>query len=215
MIHVLSGPPIKTGGADSVVIVDNWNAIRDFLASRRARITPQQAGLPAYGGNRRVPGLRREEVALSAGVSVDYYTRLKRGTSTACRRVCSKRWRMRSTRRSGAGPPFRSRPALPIGPRVLVVQRNSEYGRVCTGFSMRPGTRRRTDQGPAPGSRGWQSSPWPEQQRASGVTIRSRDQTSQKSPGQPASPRTIRSRQHALPRHPGAWRRDGQCERAL
>ncbi|MFC5908657.1 helix-turn-helix domain-containing protein [Streptacidiphilus monticola] len=53
--------------------------IRAFLASRRAKITPQQAGLPAYGGNRRVPGLRREEVALLAGVSVDYYVRLERG----------------------------------------------------------------------------------------------------------------------------------------
>ncbi|MEU3843687.1 helix-turn-helix transcriptional regulator [Streptomyces sp. NPDC028635] len=53
--------------------------IREFLASRRAKITPQQAGLPAYGGNRRVPGLRREEVALLAGVSVDYYVRLERG----------------------------------------------------------------------------------------------------------------------------------------
>ncbi|BDZ41810.1 transcriptional regulator [Paraoerskovia sediminicola] len=52
---------------------------REFLASRRARITPDQAGLPAYGGNRRVPGLRREEVAMLAGVSVDYYTRLERG----------------------------------------------------------------------------------------------------------------------------------------
>jgi transcriptional regulator with XRE-family HTH domain len=63
----------------SLVVVDNRNEIREFLASRRARITPQQAGLPAYGGNRRVPGLRREEVALLAGVSVDYYTRLERG----------------------------------------------------------------------------------------------------------------------------------------
>ncbi|MFE7932653.1 helix-turn-helix domain-containing protein [Streptomyces sp. NPDC057456] len=53
--------------------------IRAFLASRRAKITPQRAGLPAYGGNRRVPGLRREEVALLAGVSVDYYVRLERG----------------------------------------------------------------------------------------------------------------------------------------
>ncbi|MET9764274.1 helix-turn-helix transcriptional regulator [Streptomyces sp. NPDC006372] len=53
--------------------------IREFLVSRRARITPQQAGLPAYGGNRRVPGLRREEVALLAGVSIDYYVRLERG----------------------------------------------------------------------------------------------------------------------------------------
>ncbi|GAA2561295.1 transcriptional regulator with XRE-family HTH domain [Neomicrococcus aestuarii] len=52
---------------------------REFLATRRARITPDKAGLPAYGGNRRVPGLRREEVAMLAGVSVDYYTRLERG----------------------------------------------------------------------------------------------------------------------------------------
>ncbi len=61
------------------MVVDNRNEIRQFLASRRARITPQQAGLPTYGGNRRVSGLRREEVALLAGVSVDYYTRLERG----------------------------------------------------------------------------------------------------------------------------------------
>jgi transcriptional regulator with XRE-family HTH domain len=54
--------------------------VREFLSSRRARITPEQAGLPAYGGNRRVTGLRREEVAMLAGVSVDYYTRLERGS---------------------------------------------------------------------------------------------------------------------------------------
>ncbi|WP_020576292.1 helix-turn-helix transcriptional regulator [Actinopolymorpha alba] len=59
--------------------MDNRNDIREFLASRRARITPKQAGLTVYGANRRVPGLRREEVALLAGVSVDYYTRLERG----------------------------------------------------------------------------------------------------------------------------------------
>ncbi|MFD6492601.1 helix-turn-helix transcriptional regulator [Streptomyces sp. NPDC060188] len=59
--------------------VSTESDIREFLASRRARITPQQAGLPAYGGNRRVPGLRREEVALLAGVSIDYYIRLERG----------------------------------------------------------------------------------------------------------------------------------------
>jgi len=59
--------------------MDQRDEIRDFLASRRARITPQQAGLPAFGANRRVPGLRREEVAMLAGVSVDYYTRLERG----------------------------------------------------------------------------------------------------------------------------------------
>lgn len=54
--------------------------IREFLSSRRARIAPAQAGLPAYGGNRRVKGLRREEVALLAGVSVDYYVRMERGS---------------------------------------------------------------------------------------------------------------------------------------
>ena len=59
--------------------MDQRNEIREFLASRRARITPQQAGLPTYGGHRRVPGLRREEVALLAGVSVDYYTQMERG----------------------------------------------------------------------------------------------------------------------------------------
>ncbi|WDF33028.1 helix-turn-helix transcriptional regulator [Arthrobacter agilis] len=53
--------------------------IHDFLRSRRARITPRQAGLTVFGTNRRVPGLRREEVAMLAGVSVDYYVRLERG----------------------------------------------------------------------------------------------------------------------------------------
>jgi hypothetical protein len=59
--------------------VEQRTQVREFLASRRARITPEQAGLPAYGGNRRVKGLRREEVALLAGVSIDYYIRMERG----------------------------------------------------------------------------------------------------------------------------------------
>jgi transcriptional regulator with XRE-family HTH domain len=62
--------------------VDTRNEIREFLTSRRARITPEQAGLRTYGDNRRVAGLRREEVALLAGVSVDYYTRLERGNAS-------------------------------------------------------------------------------------------------------------------------------------
>ena len=53
--------------------------IRQFLTTRRAKITPEQAGLPHYGGRRRVAGLRREEVALLAGISIEYYTRLERG----------------------------------------------------------------------------------------------------------------------------------------
>jgi transcriptional regulator with XRE-family HTH domain len=61
--------------------MDRRSEIRDFLTSRRARITPEQAGLTVspLSGARRVAGLRREEVALLAGVSVPYYTRLERG----------------------------------------------------------------------------------------------------------------------------------------
>ncbi len=57
--------------------------IREFLSTRRAKLTPEQAGLPVYGGDRRrVSGLRREEVALLAGISSEYYTRLERGNAT-------------------------------------------------------------------------------------------------------------------------------------
>ena len=58
--------------------MDNKKEIREFLTSRRARLTPEQVGLNSYGP-RRVPGLRREEVAVLAGVSVPYYIRLERG----------------------------------------------------------------------------------------------------------------------------------------
>ena len=78
MIQVLTGPP-SSGRTGYAARVDPKAEIREFLISRRARITPGQVGLPVYGDNRRVPGLRREEVALLAGVSVDYYTRLERG----------------------------------------------------------------------------------------------------------------------------------------
>ncbi|MEX1652557.1 helix-turn-helix transcriptional regulator [Streptomyces pseudovenezuelae] len=65
-------------------IRDGFRAeIREFLGTRRARVTPEQAGLPLYGGERRrVTGLRREEVALLAGISSEYYTRLERGNAT-------------------------------------------------------------------------------------------------------------------------------------
>ncbi|MBX7430718.1 helix-turn-helix transcriptional regulator [Mycobacterium sp. Y57] len=61
--------------------MDSKSDIRDFLTTRRAKVTPQQVNLPSYG-KRRVPGLRREEVAALAGVSVDYYNRLERGNLT-------------------------------------------------------------------------------------------------------------------------------------
>src|SRR3954452_4430091 len=64
--------------ARTVGCVDNRSEIRDFLATRRAKLTPDQVGLPT-SGRRRVPGLRREEVAVLAGVSTDWYIRLEKG----------------------------------------------------------------------------------------------------------------------------------------
>ncbi|GAA1650585.1 transcriptional regulator with XRE-family HTH domain [Actinoplanes couchii] len=58
--------------------MDTRAEVRDFLRTRRAKITPEQAGIASYG-QRRVPGLRRDEVARLAGVSVDYYVRLEKG----------------------------------------------------------------------------------------------------------------------------------------
>src|SRR5271154_3012213 len=101
----------------------NRAQVREFLASRRARITPDQAGLPAYGGNRRVAGLRREEVALLAGVSIDYYVRLERGRAPGAsesvldgiaraRPLGGRPCRLRPSpppRGSGAPPPVRPR----------------------------------------------------------------------------------------------------------
>lgn len=59
--------------------MDLRKEVNDFFTSRRARLTPESAGLTVFGDNRRVKGLRREEVATLAGVSVDYYTRIERG----------------------------------------------------------------------------------------------------------------------------------------
>src|SRR4051794_13144336 len=63
--------------------MDQRQELRDFLLSRRARITPQQAGLPQFGSSaRRVPGLRRSELAVLSNVSVEYLTKLERGNAT-------------------------------------------------------------------------------------------------------------------------------------
>ena len=58
--------------------MNNREEVNAFLSSRRAKVTPEQAGLAHYGRNRRVPGLRRSEVADLAGVSVEYYSQLER-----------------------------------------------------------------------------------------------------------------------------------------
>ena len=78
---VLTGNPWSTWhGFDAAYAqdVDNRSEVREFLTTRRARLTPEQVGLPATR-SRRVPGLRRSEVASIAGLSVEYYARLERG----------------------------------------------------------------------------------------------------------------------------------------
>jgi len=78
---VLTGHPWSTPrrfGAAYAQQVDNRFEVREFLTTRRARLTPEQAGVPATR-SRRVPGLRRSEVASIAGLSVEYYARLERG----------------------------------------------------------------------------------------------------------------------------------------
>src|SRR6266700_4136633 len=76
--------PLAAAAAGSLVQVsrgtDHRRELGEFLTTRRAKITPRQAGLPSYGGRRRVPGMRREEVALLAGISIEYYTRIERGS---------------------------------------------------------------------------------------------------------------------------------------
>ena len=79
MRGVLTGHPNPPSRRPRVVRVDNRAEVREFLISRRAKISPQQAGLPA-AGSRRVPGLRRGEVATLAGVSIEYYSKLERGS---------------------------------------------------------------------------------------------------------------------------------------
>ncbi|MFE7838642.1 helix-turn-helix domain-containing protein [Streptomyces sp. NPDC057474] len=59
--------------------MDLGRDVQQFLTEMRARITPEEAGVTVFGGERRVPGLRREEVAQLAGVSTAYYTRMERG----------------------------------------------------------------------------------------------------------------------------------------
>jgi len=59
--------------------MDVAKQVREFLMTRRAKVTPEEAGLPPGGGTRRVPGLRREEVAILAGVSTEYYAQIERG----------------------------------------------------------------------------------------------------------------------------------------
>ena len=76
--RVPTGHPTLADRLLRLSFVNRPNEVRDFLVSRRAKVTPEQVGLPA-GHNRRVPGLRRGEVAALAGLSVEYYAKIERG----------------------------------------------------------------------------------------------------------------------------------------
>ena len=114
--------------------MDHHSDIAEFLTTRRAKITPEQAGLPSYG-QRRVPGLRREEVASLAGVSVEYYKRLERGNVSGVSELrarrrspgrCSSTTPSARTSSTSPAPPIRSRRSgrRPVKQRVRpVVQR--------------------------------------------------------------------------------------------
>lgn len=92
--HIRTGPPkrgthralFRVWAGPTLDLMDEKEAaraaVREFLTTRRARVTPTDVGLPPQGTRRRVKGLRREEVALLAGVSPEYYVRLERGQAT-------------------------------------------------------------------------------------------------------------------------------------
>jgi transcriptional regulator with XRE-family HTH domain len=115
--------------------VDNRAEVNAFLSSRRARINPEQAGLAAYSRNRRVPGLRRSEVADLAGVSVEYYSQLERGNlrgvSESVLEALARALQLDEAERAhladlarGAGPATRARrkpPAQQVRPSVARV----------------------------------------------------------------------------------------------
>ncbi|MET8955439.1 helix-turn-helix transcriptional regulator [Streptomyces sp. NPDC004533] len=71
--------PVQTPGVQAAQALDRRAELSEFLRTRRARLQPEDVGLPVFGRHRRVPGLRREELAQLAGVSVAYYTRLEQG----------------------------------------------------------------------------------------------------------------------------------------
>ena len=117
--------------------MDNRSEIREFLSSRRARITPQQAGLIAYGHNRRVPGLRREEVAMLAGVSIDYYTQLERGKLSGVSDTVLDALAARSSWTRPSAPISSISPVPPAAPRVPGARPASRSGPPSSTCSMR------------------------------------------------------------------------------
>ena len=117
--------------------------IAEFLATRRAKITPEQAGLPSYG-KRRVPGLRREEVASLAGVSADYYRRLERGqvsgVSELVLEALARALQLDDAERTHLFDLARA--ASPVAPSALAAGRARASARSCSACSTRSRRRR-------------------------------------------------------------------------
>src|SRR5436189_4346167 len=117
--------------------MDVRSEIRDFLTSRRARITPEQVGLTTYGA-RRVPGLRREEVATLAGVSVDYYNRMERGNLSGASESVLDALARALHLDEADGLTFTTSPMHPSPALGAAVARSSRMsGRACSGCSTR------------------------------------------------------------------------------
>ena len=129
-------------------------------APRRARITPEQAGLPAYGGNRRVKGLRREEVAMLAGVSIDYYVRMERGNLSAALGVRARRpVRALQLDEAERDHLFLLARAAGAPVRAVAVRRRPACARRSSRYSTPSPTRRRGYA--TPGTTSWPPTAWP------------------------------------------------------
>jgi hypothetical protein len=113
---------------------DVGGQIREFLSTRRAKISPEQAGLPVYRSDRRrVSGLRREEVASLAGISNEYYTRLERGTPPGSPTASSRASRTHCSSTRPSGPTCATCSAPPARPvRGAGGRRDSGSGPPCS-----------------------------------------------------------------------------------
>jgi transcriptional regulator with XRE-family HTH domain len=118
--------------------MDTRSEIREFLTSRRAKLKAADVGLPDWG-TRRVPGLRREEVAVLAGVSVPYYTRLERGDLAGASDGVLDRWLARwgSTTRSAPTSSTSPAPPNPSGRRRAGDRPSTASGLPCSSCSTR------------------------------------------------------------------------------
>ena len=119
--------------------MDNRQEVREFLTTRRARITPDQVGL-ATTGSRRVPGLRRSEVATLAGLSVEYYARLERGqiagASSSVLEALARALQLDETERAHLYDLARAADGIPTSGRPDVVRRaRPRRGSACSGRS--------------------------------------------------------------------------------